>query len=79
MYLDEKPYMYGFIWPYVLIYTVCIDPRGAHKFNPTYNYPGNLCILHLVDPAKVKYYLITMLRAAVQVQLSMMQGNNTNI
>ena len=67
-YVYAKACRYGCIWPYIHLYSVCIDVRGACKVNPIYSYPESWCMLYLADLATVSHYLTSTQKATVPDQ-----------
>ena len=62
-------YIYGCIWPFLIIYSPFWHLRGAQDLFTVHSHPGSWCTLHQADTAILQCHPPSMKRAEAPAQL----------
>ena len=69
LYMHSNVYIYGCIWPYIVIHAPFWRPRGTQDLFTVHSHPGSWCTLHQADTAMVQCHPTSLQRAVAPTQL----------
>ena len=79
LYMHSNACIYGWIWPYILIFAAFRCLRGVQDLFTAHSHLKSWCALHQADTAMVQCYQTSMQRAVVPAQLPLYMVIQLNI